>query len=214
MRALVKNGIGIFTPQGFLDGNNSSAFLTIEDIHATAEIKNIDMILVSLKKVIFFNRNGLDVFVKMFTKVREKQSIVVGFCDYDVKKYDAIRKFYKKDINFSLFASQEIASLFAANFKNENQNVLLYNEDKSQRSAMAIELHDSGHNPIIAQTEEEFKEKKASLNAYDVIIENTYLGQMGQNVGARVTGNAIIYTVSSFLDAEIGNKFKIGRAHV
>ena len=74
---------------------------------------------------------------------------------------------------------------------------------------MAIELHDGRYNTNIEQTEEEFKEKKSVDNAYDIIIENTYLGQMGQNVSARVTGNAIIYTVSSFLDAEIGNNFNI-----
>lgn len=208
MRALVKNGIAVFTPQGFLDGSNSSSFLTIEDIEATTKL-NVKMVLVSLKKVVFFNRNGLDVFAKMFAKVKETQNVVVGFCDYDVKKYDAIKKFYKDNLSFSLFGSQDIAALFADSFKNKNLNVLLYNEDKSQRSAIAIELHDGGHNPIVAQTEKEFKEKKSSSTTYDVIIENTYLGQMGQNVSARVTGNAIIYTVDSFLDAEIGNQFNI-----
>ncbi len=74
---------------------------------------------------------------------------------------------------------------------------------------MAIELHDAGHNPIIAQSQEEFKTKKDADNAYDIIIENSYLGQMGQNIAARVTGNAIIYTVNSYLDAEIGNVFNI-----
>ncbi|WP_455757777.1 chemotaxis protein CheX [Sulfurimonas sp.] len=208
MRALVKNGMGVFTPQGFLDGNNGSAFLTIEDIEATANL-NVDMVLVSLKKVVFFNRNGLDTFVKMFAKVRSNKSISVGFCDYDEKKFEAIKKFYKKDLNFSLFASQEIAVLFTSNFKDGAKNVLLYSDDKSQRSAMAIELHDTGHNPIIAQTEEEFKKKKAAANTYDIVIENSHLGQMGQDVAARVTGNAIIYTVSSFLDAEISNMFNI-----
>ncbi len=208
MRAVAKNGIGIFSPQGFLDGNNGSSFLSIDDIEATSKL-NVDMILVSLKKVIFFNRNGLDMFIKMFRKVRESKNITVGFCDYDSKKYHAIHNFFKNDISFSLFSSQEVAELFAASFKNKNQNVLLYNEDKSQRSAMAIELHDSGHNPIIAQTKDEFNSKKSNLNNYDVVIENTYLGQMGQNVAARVTGNAIIYTISSFLDAEIGNMFNI-----
>ncbi len=208
MRALVKNGIGVFTPQGFLDGNNNASFLSIEDIDATAKL-NVDMILVSLKKVIFFNRNGLDTFVKMFIKVRASKHITIGFCDYDSKKFTAISKFYKNDINFSLFASQDIAELFSSNYKNQNKNILLYNEDKSQRSAMAIELHDKGHNPIIAQTEEEFKEKSSNANAYDVIIQDSYLGQMGQSIATRVTGNAIIYTVSSFLDAEIGTTFNI-----
>ena len=208
MRAVVKNGVGIFSPQGFLDGNNSTAFLSIDDIEATARL-NVDMILVSLKKVIFFNRNGLDAFIKMFSKVRARNHATVGFCDYDAKKFETIVKFYKDDLNFSLFRSQDVASLFAANFKNQKKNVLLYSDDKSQRAAMAIELHDNGHNPVIAQTQEEFNEKSEVGNAYDVIVNYTHIGQMGQTVAARVTGNAIIYTVSSFLDAEIGNTFNI-----
>ena len=208
MRAVVKNGIGVFHPQGFLDGNTEASFLSIDDIEATIK-NNANMILVSLKKVIFFNRNGLDSFVKMFQKVRTSNHATVGFCDYDKKKYEAIVKFYKNDLNFSLFKSQEIATLFSTSYKNQNNNVLLFSEDKSQRAAMAIELHDNGHNPIVAQSKEEFIEKQKNENAYDLIIDDTYLGQMGQAVAARVTGNAIIYTVSSFLDTEIGSTFNI-----
>ena len=145
----------------------------------------------------------------MFVKVRAATQATVGFCDYDDKKYTAITNFYKNELNFSLFKTQEIAFLFSSSYKNQNKNILLFNEDKSQRSAMAIELHDNGHNPIIAQTVKEFKEKSANDTTYDLIIDSTYLGQMGQKIATRVTGNAIIYTVSSFLDAEIGNTFNI-----
>ena len=208
MRAVVKDGIGVFTPQGFLDGTSCASLLSIEDIDTTVKL-NVDMILVSLKKVIFFNRNGLDVFIKLFQKVRSANHIVVGFCDYDKKKYDAIMKFYKDELMFSLFKTQKIATLFSSNFKNQSKNILIYSEDKSQRAAIAIELHDNGHNPIVAQTKEEFEEKTNADNAYDVVIEDTFLGQMGQKVATRVTGNAIIYTIESFLDAEIGNSFNI-----
>ena len=208
MRAVVKNGIGVFHPQGFLDGNAAISLLSVEDIDATTKL-NVDMVLVSLKRVIFFNRNGLDAFVKMFKKVRSEKHIVVGFCDYDTKKYQAMKGFYKEGLNFSLFQTLEIAELFSTSFKNQQKNVLLYSSDKSQRAAMAIELHDNGHNPIIAQSQEEFDEKSQAEGSYDIIISNTYLGQMGQSVATRVTGNAIIYTVTSFLDAEIGNTFNI-----
>ncbi len=201
MRALVKNGIGLFTPQGFLDGNNTASFLSLEDIEATTQL-NADMILVSLKKVIFFNKNGLDVFIKLFSKIRHTKSITVGFCDVDHKKYLAITRFYENKINFSIFNTYENATLFSNSFKNQNSNVLLYSEDKSQRTAMAIELHDFGHNPIVCQTKEEFTEKSANKSSYDNIIKDTYLGQMGENIATRVTGNAIIYTVSAFLDNE------------
>ena len=208
MRAIVKNGIGLFTPQGFLDGNNGGSFLSIEDIDATSDL-NADMILVSLKKVIFFNKNGLDVFIKLFSKVRKKKNITVGFCDYDNKKFIAISKFYSKEMNFSLFKSYDIASLFSSSFKNKNKNVLIYSDDKSQRTAMAIELHDFGHNPVVCQTFQEYQEKSSNASAYDIIIDDTFIGQMGQKIATRVTGNAIIYSVSSFLDADIGNTFNI-----
>lgn len=208
MRALVKDGIGLFSPQGFLDGNNTSTFLSLEDVEHTTQL-NADMILVSLKKVVFFNKNGLDVFIKLFSKVKQSKSITVGFCDVDHKKYIAITKFYEDNLNFSIFNTFANASLFSTSFKNQNKNVLLYSDDKSQRTAMAIELHDFGHNPIVCQTLEEFTEKSANKSAYDNIVQDTYLGQMGQKVATRVTGNAIIYTVSAFLDTEIGNTFNI-----
>ena len=71
MRAVVKDGIGVFSPQGFLDGTNAPVFMTLEDIHATEQL-NVNMLLVSLKKVIFFNKNGLEVFVKILIKLSSR----------------------------------------------------------------------------------------------------------------------------------------------
>lgn len=208
MRAVVKGRVGVFYLQGFLDGNNAPSFLTIEDIKATEEL-NIDMLLVSLKKVIFFNKNGLDVFVKLLINVRNHQHITVGFCDYDHAKFNIIKTFYKDGSGFSLFKTQEIAELFTSSNKGESRTVLLYNEDPSQRSAMAIELFDYGHNPIMAQSKHEFEEKKNTPEIYYAIIEDTSLGVYGQKVATRVTGNAIIYTISQFLDAEISDTFNL-----
>jgi CheY-specific phosphatase CheX len=208
MRPVLKNGIATFSPQGFLDGNNTNSFLGIDDVEATVQIK-ADMILVSLKKVVFFNKNGLDTFIKLFLQIRKKNQATVGFCDYDRNKYLAIKKFYKDDVNFSLFKTLEIAYLFSSSFKNQNKNVLIYSSDRSQRSAIAIELHDNGHNPIVAQTQEEFNAKKEKKEIFDFAIDSTFLGQMGQKIATRVTGNAIIYTISMFLDVEISEKFNI-----
>jgi CheY-specific phosphatase CheX/anti-anti-sigma regulatory factor len=208
MRPTVKGRVAVFHPQGFLDGNNAPSFLTIEDIKAT-EALNIDMLLVSLKKVIFFNKNGLDVFIRLLINMRNQKRLSVGLCDYDTKKFKTIQTFYGSNLNFSLFLTEKIAELFVATNKNDPKTVLLYNEEPSQRSAMAIELFDYGHNPIIAQSQKEFEEKRKNSDLYYAVIEDTYLGLFGQKVATRVTGNAIIYTVANFLDAEIGNTFNI-----
>jgi len=208
MRPTVKGRIAIFQPQGFLDGNNAPSFLTIDDIKAT-EALNIDMLLVSLKKVIFFNKNGLDVFVRLLLNIRSHKHVSVGLCDYDSAKFKTINTFYGSNLTFSLFRTEKIAELFVPSNKNDSRTVLLYNEDPSQRSAMAIELFDYGHNPVIAQSKKEFDEKKQNPDIYYAIIEDTYLGLFGQKIATRVTGNAIIYTIANFLDAEITNTFNI-----
>jgi len=209
MRAIVKNGIAVFYPQGFLDGSSAESMISIDDIKATEGLKT-DLVLVSLQKVIFFNKNGLETFVRMLTKVRKANHSKIGFCDYDLKKFNSIMNFFKDELSFSLFNSLDTASLFASSFKNQKKNVLVFNESKSQRSVMAIDLHNYGHNPIIAQTQKEFDEKKKNTKAYDVIIENTHIGSMENgSISARVSGNAIIYNIASFLDASITNSFNI-----
>ncbi len=208
MRAVVKNNIGVFNPQGFLDGNNTSSFFNLEDIKIAEQLQ-VEILLVSLKKVIFFNNNGISILVQLLLKMRSKNHALIGFCDYDTKKYETIKSFYKDNLVFSLFKTYNIATLFCASFNNQNKTALLYNDDPSQRSAMAIELFERGHNPVIAQTKEEFNEKAKTPENYYVIIEDTYLNLLGQKIATRVKGNAVIYTLSGFLDAEISDNFDI-----
>jgi len=210
MRAVVKNKIGVFNPQGFLDGTTAPSLLTLEDIQATKAL-NIDMLLVSLKKIVFFNKNGLDVFVKLLESVHKKSGILVGFCDYDEKKYASIENFYSDSLNFSLFRSYKIATLFTVSMQEvkDKKSILVWHEDPSQRSALAIELFDRGHTPIVCQSPSEFSQKKSQSDLYETIVYNSYLGLLGSKVATRVSGNAIIYTVSGFLDAEISNNFDL-----
>ena len=209
MRATLKNGIAVFHPQGFLDGSSVESMLTIDDIKATTSLK-AELVLVSLKKVIFFNKNGLETFIRMLMKVRKSNQAKIGFCDYDSKKFNSIMNFFRDGLSFSLYNTIETASLFTSNFKNQSKNVLVYSEDKSQRSLMAIDLHNCGHNPIIIQTKEAFDKKSKNNTAYDIIIENTHIGYVEDGtISARVNGNAIIYNISSFLDANLTNNFNI-----
>jgi CheY-specific phosphatase CheX len=210
MRAVVKNKIGVFNPQGFLDGTTAPSLLTLDDIQATQAL-NVDMLLVSLKKVVFFNKNGLDVFVKLLESLHKKSGIIVGFCDYDEKQYASIEKFYSDTLNFSLFRTYKIATLFTVSMQEvkEKKSILVWHEDPSQRSALAIELFDRGHSPIVCQSASEFSQKKSQSDLYETIVYNSYLGLLGSKVATRVSGNAIIYTVSGFLDAEITNNFDL-----
>ncbi|NOQ29915.1 MAG: chemotaxis protein CheX [Helicobacteraceae bacterium] len=208
MRAVITNGVGILSPQGFLDGTNAPTYLTLSDVNNLRNI-NANMLLLSLKSVVFFNKNGLDIFIKVLLDVHDRKKIPVGIVDYNKVKYDTIIRYYGASLRFSLFSNQKIAGLFANKTKDDSLNVLLYHKDPSQRSAMAIELYNHGHNPVIAQNKEEYETKKRAKKSYDIIIDSSELGTSSNTISSRVSGNAVIYTLNNFLDASVQDSFDI-----
>jgi CheY-specific phosphatase CheX len=207
MRATVKNRVAVFTLQGFLDGTNAPFFIALDDIKHTYTL-NVDMILISLKRVVYFNVNGLKILSEILLDFRKKLKCTVGFCDYDQGKYETILRFNKDTISFSLFKTLEIAHLFVSSNKEEKtKDLLVWNEDASQRNGIAIDLFERGHNPIVAQTKLDFEKKLKDSDKYDHVVENTYIGFSGNKISTRVAGNAIIYTIKGFLDAEISDNF-------
>ena len=208
MRAVVKNRIGIFYPQGFIDGGNARNFLAPADITATSNLK-VDMLLVSLKKVVFFNKNGMDILVSLLGECKKNDSsISLGFCDYDDSKFVTMMKFFTDDYSISLFRTAEVAALFGPSTSdNQEKNILVHSDDPSQRNAITIELHEHGYNPIATQTREEFSSKRQSEETFYEVVNNTHLGLFGKKIGTRVVGNAIIYSLDGFLDAKMNDIF-------
>jgi len=76
MRAVIKNGVGVFHPQGFLDGNASgNSFLSIDDIEVTMN-SNADMILVSLQRVI--TKGYVDTHCDIMSLLRSVKGVGAG----------------------------------------------------------------------------------------------------------------------------------------
>ena len=211
MRPVIKKGrVAIFSPQGFLDGNNASQLITVPDMQAVRTSK-ATMILVSLKKVVFFNKNGIKIVLDALSKLQKEMKATIGFCDYDRKQYDAFFKFFEGDISFSLFKTQEVALLFAGvhTAKEDEENVLVYNEDPTQRSMQAIEIFDRGFNPVVVQTFEDFTARMEDRDKFVEVVEMTYLGLMSSRIAAKTRGNCVIYYLKGFLDGSITEQFDV-----
>jgi len=205
MKPIIKKRIASFYPQGFVDSNNAYSFITKDDIEFL-EDKDITMVLVSLKRVIFFNVNGISILLDSLKKIRKDMNVTIGFCDYKKIQYDTIKRFFKKELNFSLYKTFRVATLFNNPSENE-ESILVWNELYEQRNLQTIELYERGYNPIVVQKESEFIEQKKKREAYDEIVFDTHLGVLGSTPFARVSGNAIIYTLRGYLDATIETKF-------
>jgi CheY-specific phosphatase CheX/anti-anti-sigma regulatory factor len=207
MKPIIKNKIATFYPQGFVDNNNASKFIDYNDIKYIATA-NVNAVLISLSKVVFFNKNGLNFFIKALEKSKEECDVVIGFCDFDKRKYQVILDMYQDDLNVNLFSTFEVATLFCGISDVEpGSNILVWNEDLTQKNSLLVALYERGYNGVTATDESDFVEKKKKQDSYELIVENCYLGAFSNKIASHRMGNVIIYSLHGFLDASTTEKF-------
>jgi len=211
MKPTIKNQtVAIFSLRGFIDGQNASSFITIQDVQFV-ENKKFEMVLISFKKVISFNKNGISFFEKILKDFHKKIRCQVGICDLSKKQYDQIKYFYKDDVPFSLFDTEEHALLFRkeGTVKQNNNSILVWKSDSSQRSIIAIELFDRGFNPVIAQTYDDYLKLKANKDRYIAILDKLHFGLKSNMIAAQRVRNTVIYYLKDYLDGDILEQFDL-----
>ncbi len=209
MKPVIKNKTAIFQPQGFLDANNAPFIVETQEVELFKKRKDIEGVFVSLKKVIFFNKNGIDEILKRLLEItKERKELIIGFTDYDKRKFETLLKIFKDNINCNLFENQKTASLFIGEAREENKNrkIIVYNENTEQKNIIAVELIERGYSTLIAKNREDFEKRKDN---FDIAIHRSYLGLYNQKVVAKIKDNAIIYILRNFIDSEFQNIFDI-----
>ncbi len=210
MRAVIKNKIATFYPQGFIDANNVVNLIQEDEIAHIIKM-GVDAVLISLEKVVFFNKKGIEAIIDILERIRKTLSgVVVGFCDYNERKYRTILKMVENEMTFSLFRDIEVAKLFIGNidFK-ENNSILLYTDEQSQQSSMALILHERGYTPIIAKSLEDFQLRKSDKSKFLNSVNLTHLGSFSKKVAAIKRENVIVYKLNGFLDTTILEQFDL-----
>ena len=205
MKPVIKQKVALFTPVGFLDGENASDIISPFDIDYLMSVKP-EGAFISLKKVIFFNKKGITVLIESLIRVRAKCGTIVGFCDYDLKKYNMVLDMFPESLNFSLFDTAEIATLFVGtDFKNvKDKKIIVYVDKSEQKNQLAMELYERGFLPTIAKDENDFLAKRKDA---EFIIENSYLGKIDKTPIVFIKDNVIVYTLKGFVDSDIAKKF-------
>ena len=211
MRPVVKNRIAVFHPQGFIDSSNSLMIITQQDVLATLQL-DVDAVLISLEKVIFFNSNGMAFLIDTLKQIKDKKKngLIIGFCNYKEKIYNSFFKMFD-EIDFSLYKSLDIANLFVgvANTSKES-NILVWHEDNAQRNAMVVSLFERGFNAVTAKDIIDYEKKKKSVDIYTYMIDSTYIGLSSDKVASHQKGNAVIYNLNGFIDDSIYTNFDDG----
>lgn len=204
MKPVLKEKLAVFSPQGFLDGGNASSVIEPNDVDFVINSKS-EIILVSLKKIIFFNQRGLSIVLESLQKMSNKLGAMIGFCDYDEKKYKMIMDIYHGHVPFTLLDSQEIGELFAGvGKKSENKKVLIYSDDIEQRNRIVMELYELGYEAVTSPDMGDFEKQKDS---YDFCIKHSYLGSSDRIIHVHIRDNVVIYTLKDFLDSSLADNF-------
>jgi len=210
MKPVIKKGkVAIFMPQGFLDSVNTAKVITIQDMQPLIANK-FNMVLVSFKKIVYFNVNGIKMLVEILKKISKEADATVGFCDYTELQYKAFLKAYDIQLPFCLFETLDTALIYAGNLEaKENENILIYNDDSTQKSMQAIEFFDKGYNPVVAQTKDDYLKKLEDKEKFRHATWLTYLGLASNKIAAKTKKGSVIYYLKGYLDGEITEQFDI-----
>ncbi len=203
MKPIIKNKVAIFYPTGFLDGDNASSIITGIDEQEII-LKRPEAIFISLKKIIFFNNKGISYLADRLSFLKDECMAFVGFCDYDVKMFNSILEAFSNNITFSLIEKEELLFLFRGSKTVKDKSIIIYSDDQSQKNQIAMALLERKLKVQIAKNKDEFKKNKKD---FDLVVQNSYIGNIEKAVAVFIKSNIIIYTLKGFIDSNIFNTF-------
>jgi len=203
LKPIIKNKVAIFYPTGFLDGDNASSIITGIDEQEII-LKRPEAVFISLKKIIFFNNKGISYLADRLSFLKDECMAFVGFCDYDVKMFNSILEAFSNNITFSLIEKEELLFLFRGSKTVKDKSIIIYSDDQSQKNQIAMALLERKLKVQIAKNEDEFKKNKKD---FDLVVQNSYIGNIEKAVAVFIKSNIIIYTLKGFIDSDIFNTF-------
>ena len=211
MRPVINNGVAIFSVQGFIDSIQAESFLTMSDLHYLSSLE-LKAIFISLKKVIFFNKKGIESLIDILNKLKKDQNrpnVLVGFLDYQAKDFSTILHMFDGNLSVNLIKDEIALSLLVGEPKlKTTDKILIWSDDSTQKNTMIIRLYERGFKTTAASNYEEYENALLNESA-DYILDNTFLGEYSSGFSSQKVGNVIIYKFDKFVDAKSIESFDL-----
>lgn len=203
MLPTLKGDIAVFSPSGFLDGELSDSIITKDDMAFLNE-KKPQSVLISFKKIVFFNKKGLNNVINLLETIKSKFDANIAICDYNEKMYQGFFSMSDKTMNFSLFETEKIAMLFFAKTEDKSDKILIYSKMPNQKNKMALILCEKGYNVRIAGDLDEFERLKADFTCH---IKMSHIVSSNKDLKITIKDGAVIYRLSGYMDSSFQSKF-------
>lgn len=203
MLPTLKDDIAVFYPSGFLDGELSQTIILKEDMEFLLE-KKPQSVLISFKKIVFFNKKGLNDIINLLELIKSKLSANIAICDYNEKMYQGFFSMSDKTMNFSLFENEKIAMIFFSKTIQKDEKILVYSKMHNQKNKMALILCEKGYSVRIADDWDEFERLKADFTC---LIRMSHIVSSNKDLKITIQEGAVIYRLSGYMDSTFQNKF-------
>ncbi|BCX79569.1 hypothetical protein [Campylobacter sp. 19-13652] len=204
MRIHYKGALTILRPFGFL--KNKSIKIGETEIN-TILARQCECVLVSLRDVIYFDKQWLMQTVTMLQDIAARTGLSVGICDYTTYKHQIILKNLGVIVAFSLFESHKEAALFFGRVSSAKlaKEVLLFNNNVQKRELIQRRLADRGYECVVCKNFREFIQKRSE---YKYAVGSwTTLNIAKKIIETFNHDDIIVYKISGLIDSEFNLEF-------
>ncbi|WP_169779497.1 hypothetical protein [Campylobacter curvus] len=207
MKLTFNGSLAIIRPFGFLEGNFLGKHPSKKDIELI-EARNTTCVLLSLKDVTFFSPLWLASMIGKLVEISKQTGARIGICDYDEGFFELMMKTSSKIINFSLFETEDIASLFFNKIAmNADEKIVVFNENEEYRAFIAQRLAQRGYKPRVAGHLREFL--RVSKNRPYAISARTHLVSPRKFIQSFVKDDVVIYRIEGIMDSDFVEEFDV-----
>ena len=190
----------LIKPQGFLDANAASEYITPLDIQKIKN-NNIKYISMDFSKVIAANMNALRFLNDICKDLFKKYNVESAIFNPNNNIYQVVKNL--KDIYFHIFENELVEKIFFDEDYVEKRPIYVCCiNDEENKNMLIYYLLKRGYSPKVANNENEIKEDA-------VIIKNSLILKISNIVGAIVKNSIVYFFFDGFLDANLSEMFDI-----
>jgi len=200
---VIKNFRGnklLIKPQGFLDANAASEYITPLDI---TRIKNsgIKYISIDFSKIISANMNAIRFLNDIFEDLFKKENIESCIFNPNKNIFTIINNL--DDLYFHVFENELVEKIFFDDDYLEAKPIYICCiKDDQNRNMLIYYLLKKGYSPKEANSKDE-------INEDAVIIEKSIILKISNKIGAVVKNSIVYLFFDGFLDASLAEMFDI-----
>ena len=170
---------------------------------------HVEGLLFSFKGIDKIDKEAIQKLVKAFNLFHVKLRTFVGFSDYTPKQFQVLQLFIK-NTPLALFKDVDTMALaIGSSNVHSYASILVHSDDVDDRQSIASTLIANHYFVIMAISKQDFQAKLEHKDRFDRIVNNSYFGNMHEDVGIKFEHDIFIYEFKGALNADLSKRINL-----